>query len=120
MKHSIARQWVKALRSGKFKQGKGNLVSKDHEGKAHCCLGVLCAISPWKNTYDRMGDEENKNAYTPEKVMKWADLGDKRGVVPHPNSTIIGLTTNLTKLNDEEKFTFEQIADVIEKNYVEL
>lgn len=119
MKRSIARQWVKALRSGKFTQGKGNLVSKDAEGKSHCCLGVLCAISPWKNTYDRMGGED-KNAYTPPQVMKWAGLGNKRGVVPHPNSTVVGLTTNLAKLNDDEKFTFDQIADVIEKNYVEL
>ncbi len=33
--------WITALRSGKYKQGQGELYS---EGK-YCCLGVACSIS---------------------------------------------------------------------------
>lgn len=54
-----AMRWVKALRSGKFKQAQGTLVSfkededgelmKDRNGdlikSGHCCLGVLCEVS---------------------------------------------------------------------------
>lgn len=34
-------EWLKALRSGKYKQGQGML--RDHSG-AYCCLGVLCEV----------------------------------------------------------------------------
>ena len=36
----IQKQWVKALESGKFEQGKSALC---YENK-YCCLGVLCEI----------------------------------------------------------------------------
>ena len=36
-----AREWVAALRSGKYKQGKGALSTEDR----FCCLGVACEIS---------------------------------------------------------------------------
>lgn len=34
-------QWVEALRSGKYKQGKGCLRYGDN----YCCLGVLCEVA---------------------------------------------------------------------------
>ena len=45
MEKKQAMKWVKALRSGKFKQGK-NALKKTEEGKtSYCCLGVLAEIS---------------------------------------------------------------------------
>lgn len=43
MKNNIMKKWVKALRSGKYKQGTGTLkqYNRNEEAK-HCCLGVLC------------------------------------------------------------------------------
>ena len=38
---SVKEKWVKALRSGEFKQGTGNLFYD----KAYCCLGVVCKLS---------------------------------------------------------------------------
>lgn len=38
----ILRRWVKALRSGEFKQTNGWL----HKGNHYCCLGVLYEITP--------------------------------------------------------------------------
>jgi len=36
--------WLKALRSRKYKQGKGQLKEETVENKQkYCCLGVLCA-----------------------------------------------------------------------------
>jgi len=44
----LARQWVKALRSGEYKQGVDDLCSISLEGKEqtaeYCCLGVLCEV----------------------------------------------------------------------------
>jgi hypothetical protein len=42
MKAEAKKQWVEALRSGKYRRGK-SLLSPD--GKTFCCLGVLCEIN---------------------------------------------------------------------------
>jgi hypothetical protein len=40
-------QWIKALRSGKFKQGTKRLRSGNQHGTRFCCLGVLNEISDY-------------------------------------------------------------------------
>lgn len=48
MTQDVIKMWVKALRSGKYIQGRGRLKMEvpEKEGKPahfeHCCLGVLC------------------------------------------------------------------------------
>lgn len=37
----IKDNWLKALKSGKYKQGFYNLVSDETIGKTYCCIGVL-------------------------------------------------------------------------------
>lgn len=44
MKPELKKRWVKALRSGKYKQGKNYLRRQTPEGDRYCCLGVLCEI----------------------------------------------------------------------------
>lgn len=41
MQKSVKKKWLKALRSGEYKQGSGQLRSDDR----YCCLGVLCDIT---------------------------------------------------------------------------
>ncbi len=41
MNADIKVKWVEALRSGKYRQGIGELRSRDDK---YCCLGVLCDI----------------------------------------------------------------------------
>ena len=41
MKPEIKKQWVQALRSGEYKQGRGQLK----QGATFCCLGVLCDLA---------------------------------------------------------------------------
>jgi hypothetical protein len=41
MKQNIKEQWVKALRSGKYSQGRIYLRSSSNQ---YCCLGVLCDL----------------------------------------------------------------------------
>jgi hypothetical protein len=59
--------WVKALRSGKYKQGTKVLRSADN---AFCCLGVLCAVAGMRpkleGEYYRYGSEYN---CAPKKAM---------------------------------------------------
>jgi len=45
MNNTIMKKWVKALRSGKYKQGRGTLCQVDKKGnESFCCLGVLCDL----------------------------------------------------------------------------
>ena len=75
MKTELKQRWVKALRSGKYKQGRGQLRLNDGIGDEkiflHCCIGVLCELIDedawechytsrtdyWKGDSSRIGDE---------------------------------------------------------------
>lgn len=109
MKKSIMRKWVTALRSGKYRQGIEALVSGKPGRAEHCCLGVLCALSPWKNTYDRIGRWSSRNIYLPDQVAEWAGMDSVIG--QYGNSS-----RSLVDLNDRGT-SFEEIADIIEQNY---
>jgi len=53
MKKNVAKKWVKALRSGKYKQSREMLKNSG----GYCCLGVLCEILDFKWTvHDRCPD----------------------------------------------------------------
>ena len=108
MKESVAKKWVAALRSGKYEQTRGAL--KDSNG--HCCLGVLCSISPWKNTYTRMRDGENlTNRVLPAKIQAWAGISN-------PNGRYDGFESLASKNDDGA--SFEDIALLIDKHIKEL
>lgn len=113
MKPAIKKQWVAALRSGKYKQTEGAL--KEWNGTSHrsgyCCLGVLRELMPAKvkEVARKGGDELLSSAQ-----LKWAGLTEKRQL-------------SLAKMNDEVGYDagknknyhvndFKKIADHIEKN----
>lgn len=80
-----ARKWVKALRSGEFKQGKRRL----RDGDAFCCLGVACdlfhrdtGLGAWdrSSTFevsDVPGYADHINLPIP--VRDWLGLEDRAG-----------------------------------------
>ena len=98
-----------ALRSGKYTQGRGYLYRAEDD--KHCCLGVLCAISPYKNNYMRM---DGGTATLPTEVQKWANISS--AVVYLPN----GRYASLVNANDSGEQGFSEIADIIEKQWEEL
>jgi len=106
-------KWLKALESGKYKQGKGYLCRIDNGKPEYCCLGVAAKVFlgegkqlktkkyiSWKNNFQS----------APVKVQQLLQLYDKYGA---------GAPTyddwSLVDLNDEG-FTFKQIAKMIRKN----
>ena len=109
MKKSIAMKWVEALRSGKYKQGTGELHNKKEN--TYCCLGVLCAINGIiinednSSLIDRIDDREVLGIHT-------------------SNGTFLGddgmFNTSLDSLNDSGNYTFDEIADIIQTIYKEL
>lgn len=87
MKPDIKAQWVAALRSGEYEQGKGVLREIDNDGTlgGYCCLGVLCDLAvkagvipePTIKTYDHGPKEvlyDEADAILPSSVAEWAGL----------------------------------------------
>jgi len=111
MKKAIKKRWLKALRSGKYKQGTGWL----RNGEEYCCLGVLCDIygkEKWEthatnSFYSFLGS----TCTMVQKVLNWSGLTRANGDnVKLKNGDIVCLSS----LNDNG-LTFEQIADLIEE-----
>lgn len=116
-----ARAWVKALRSGKYKQVQNSLTSVDQktgEILGHCCLGVLCELAVKAKVIPppRAGSDnlyyDGENAILTDAVRDWAGLKTSTG-------RFNGGDSALTVSNDEGK-SFKQIARIIEQKAKEL
>ena len=128
MRKEVAKKWIKALRSGKYKQGQEYLkyYNQKHQPR-HCCLGVLCELyndemkknhkktlsiktdfdgSPLKNGYVKF---DGKHDFLPSVVRKWAGIKNRDGKINR------GSYNSLAGMNDSGK-TFKTISNVIEKN----
>lgn len=95
MNKDLKQPWIDALRSGKFKQTKNNLK----DGTGHCCLGVLCELSPEKFK------ESLKDGFFEEELIDfiyWSGMS-------------MAMMDVLAQKNDSGK-TFDEIADYIEEN----
>lgn len=110
MKPSEKKTWLKALRSGKFKQGKGQLCSDDRS--EHCCLGVAYVAITGKPVYDKTAEylKNGKFGLSEDVQMALACANDgdvddefKELGLPQP------------RLNNNGKASFNSIANWIEK-----
>ena len=102
MNKDVKKLWLKALRSEQYVQGTGQLVTISKDKKRNdrfCCLGVLCQLAIEK---DIINDYNPEHDFPPAKVALWAGLERK-------------IEETLAGLNDDEGFTFKQIARYIEK-----
>jgi len=139
MKAAIAKKWVKALRSKRYKQGRGALKVKTKTGiTKHCCLGVLCDLYQKEHEHKirvrarKAGAGENvsaghtifgfdaRNVWTPEEyslpdpVRRWSGMESDDGYFGH--EVAIKQETTLMALNDSGT-SFAKIAAVIEEHF---
>jgi hypothetical protein len=98
MDKKLKAKWVKALRSGKYRQTR-NVLSQNG---AYCCLGVLRCLLPAKVRKLPM-DHENYSEVLNAPQQKCA------GLVKAQQKKLAGM-------NDNKKLTFPQIADYVEAN----
>ena len=123
------KEWIKRLRSGKYKQTESVLYSPS-EG-AYCCLGVLCEIEG-KSKEEITNKEFPHNAGVGE-CMSYYEV--KFLIGSYPLYTVTSSPhfsgdddelaylvetkkhgwISLSALNDSLGYTFEEIADVVEK-----
>lgn len=109
MNPEIKQEWVAALRSGKYKQGRKRLNTDDK----YCCLGVLCEIAVAHGITEKAtpSDLFNITCYggcntssLPREVVEWSGVsayGDLSG------------QRSLSELNDIGR-SFSEIATIIE------
>ena len=125
MNKVIKRKWLKALRSGEYKQGRGRLLTCNVEGDnpKFCCLGVLTDLyikahktKKWQfeqlsntDTIKMRGVLHGQGAYLPSTVAKWAQIEVGR---PRNASSVNAV---LCGQNDDLKWSFKKIAAWIEK-----
>ena len=111
MSIELQREWVEALRSGKYKQETGAL----HIAGGYCCLGVLCEVLTEKGKLSRSGnwyelDTQEEGTLTMESSLAY------------PLLKMIGidaeLESRLIAMNDDEERTFPEIAAFIEEKVI--
>ncbi len=140
---SVKKLWIDALRSGKYQQGTHALHNGDCN--TFCCLGGLCDIHRvkvlkkgpklWKTYASSWKTYLDSKDTPPDPVISWAFGCD--GIISNPTIRIKDLPNevkdiieeakledkvagwrnkvSLAELNDSLLFSFDQIADVIEK-----
>lgn len=110
MNKEWAMKWVEALRSGKYTQGKGMLETLDGR---NCCLGILCRIAGLEPVVME-GTKlfGSSGTFLPEEIRDKMDLYEINGRYRTKE-------VSLAELNDDG-ISFEEIADIIEKNYEKL
>lgn len=116
------KQWVDLLRSGNFRQTKGKLATLS--GKYRCCLGVACELDP--NIEVTVVRQHNKSTRVlafdgnfetlPGSLMEILGMNDDNPNVIDPDDDG---SYALAFLNDNQGKSFEQIADAIERDYID-
>jgi hypothetical protein len=118
MKKTDIRKWVKALRSGKYKQSKGSLQVYG----GFCCLGVACSVFVPSDKLRRHpnGDILGGTPREQEHSPKWLQT------INYDFESYTG--HKLSSLNDDGFFNptidlwatlnFDEIADLLEAVYI--
>jgi hypothetical protein len=115
--------WVEALRSDRFRKGRGFLRQRLSSGLTyHCCLGVLCevAIEHGVDLEVSEGVEgetffDHEAMLLPQAVIEWAGLDKPGPEVWHSRFDDDGTSkAELTLVNDDTEADFRKIADLID------
>lgn len=133
------REWVAALRSGDYQQGRYRLVHTYNARREYCCLGVACHVFAERMNFVEDGDFFFMNGWKapyssslPPDLSSHFDIDGEGGFwMDKEDANTLGISEHhilrrqdgsfkmsLIRLNDEYGFTFEQIADVIEKYFL--
>lgn len=115
MNQEIKAQWVTALRSGEYEQGKNWLSN----GGQFCCLGVLCELAfkagvTEKVMHNETASYDGESCELPSPVSEWAGMQGDRFAKANPDISFDGEGWSLAELNDSDAIDFTAIADLIE------
>jgi hypothetical protein len=120
----FTKEWLTALRSGKYEQTSGSLYNIQDQG--YCCIGVAAKIKYplhyLKNKSNKYAGvlqgnkksilQENKKSICSDTKYKLSKIPQELKGNVHANNFV----SQLVNLNDDEGYSFEEIAEWIEKN----
>ncbi len=123
MNKEIKEKWLKALRSGEYKQGRGYLRKESGDEDRYCCLGVLakeCLGGEWVKkdslgiNFRQLSDSVwvYRDNFSGE--CRWGSF--PKSVTDHLEIKDPEWIDYLTDMNDNRYMDFDQIADWIERN----
>lgn len=102
------KDWLAALRSGKYKQGTAVLYNPELE--SYCCLGIGCLLVGFSK------EELIRKSYP-------INIEDKNNKIPYLLKDTYSILSNrntfyntLSQINDIDKKSFSEIVDWIEEN----
>ena len=112
----FTKEWLTALRSGEYKQTSGSLYNIQDQG--YCCIGVAARI---KYPLHYLKNKNNKYAGVLQGNKKsiHSDTKYKLSKIPQELQGSVDesqLVQQLVDLNDDEGYSFEEIAEWIENN----
>lgn len=115
MKPELKKEWLKWLRSGRYKKGIGYLCEQVDGEDLYCCLGVLCDIAI-------QGDwewNEKERAWLPPDSVRRGKSGFPEGHLNDGAYNKLGLRRaewrKLGAINDDSD-SFREVAQYIEEN----
>ena len=118
----LAKKWIDALRSGKYKQGRGQLV----KGDRYCCLGVLCDVAKQEFGLEMLEDGvkediQKYSEYVPANLKHYLLLDAEiiSSYETFQNKLIIMNDGNGNNDNKNKK-SFKTIAQFLEDNLLPL
>ena len=123
MNPEIKQKWVDALRSGRYEQDTRSSLLYNSNSNSFCCLGVLCDIRREEtgfelNSFFDEVIEDIAVELLPPDIVKWAGLkeeiltrvGDGFDIQTRGNEY-----SSLSAVNDSGRYSFKQIANIIEE-----
>lgn len=137
------KMWIDRLRHGGLTQATGRLHRNKNDKDSYCCLGVACELFR-ENYPDKLkrvrhedaeispGRENDHDKYInldtgaidvsilPLNVCRWLNIYSSGLIKNEAVNTECKGYSSLVSLNDNAEYTFAQIADVIEKDYLVL
>lgn len=127
--------WVDALRSGEYRQGHGELTTLDTQNNilSNCCLGVACEVALKNGVEMTIENRNGRRRYDgngtdlPPAVQRWLDMpdADTGEYAAYGRDVILSYDPNddyhfmATTANDSAGWTFDQIANALERRYLQ-
>lgn len=119
LKLRVKERWLKALRSGDFKQGQGKLKQQNDDlENEHCCLGVLleAGLGAEASQYNVYAEAWVGASQTLINTIQLSQAFKSYNAKKLPENDVDDAQQALINMNDEKRWSFKKIANWIEKN----
>ncbi len=113
MDKQLKTKWLKALRSGRYKQGMGCLKNVNGE---YCCLGVLARIQGARFNAEGEPIIKGEAAGSPVGPISFLKTAFAGGLAYKTQNNLANMNDGAAKFSHKGQASFEEIAKYISKH----